>query len=215
MQIFKYVILIICAYLVGNISFARIISQIKKDDITKHGSGNPGSFNMLRNYGFWLAMLTLLLDALKGAIPALIGFYLFGGATNIPQSIVALYVGGLAVIVGHIYPIFYKFKGGKGVASTVGVFFVANPLWTIIFFVIAFIEVIIFDYGSIASFICITGLLIIELLHYQGNLTISILIITIFLLVMAAHKKNIARLIAGKEHKAGFKGSILSKDKRN
>ncbi|MFA6331050.1 MAG: glycerol-3-phosphate acyltransferase [Clostridia bacterium] len=208
MQILKYVILIICAYFVGNISFARIISRLKKDDITKYASGNPGSFNMLRTYGFFIGILTLLLDAIKGAIPALIGLYIFGGATNAPQSIIALYATGLSVIIGHIYPIIYKFKGGKGVASTLGVFFVANPLWTLIFFALAFLEVLIFDYGSIASFICITGLLIVELVHYQGNLAISILIITIFLLVMVAHRKNIARLIAGKEHKAGFRSSV-------
>ena len=74
-----YIILVLCGYLLGNISSAKLISRMKHDDITKHGSGNPGSMNMLRTFGFKYGLLTLFFDALKGAIPALLGFFMFGG----------------------------------------------------------------------------------------------------------------------------------------
>ena len=137
MTIIKFCVLVIISYFIGNISFARVFARLKKGDITKSGSGNPGTMNMLRTYGFKLALLTLILDACKGAIPSLIGMFLFKseGAT---MSIIGLYVGGISAIIGHIYPLIYKFKGGKGIATTIGVFAVANPLWLLVFFVIAF-----------------------------------------------------------------------------
>ena len=137
MLYFWYALLAIGAYLIGNISFAILLSKKKNQDITKMGSGNPGTMNMLRNFGFKTGILTLALDALKGAAPALAGYLLFGDH--------GLYIAGLAVILGHIYPVFRKFKGGKGVACTLGVFLVANPILTLIFFVVAFIYLYFFD----------------------------------------------------------------------
>ena len=79
MEWWKFLILIIGSYLIGNIFFARIISKAKHYDINKKGSGNPGTMNVLRNLGFGMGLLTLVLDMLKGIIPAIVGFYLFGG----------------------------------------------------------------------------------------------------------------------------------------
>src|SRR5574344_701100 len=149
-EIIKLVILIICSYFVGNISFARLISKNKeKLDITKSGSGNPGSMNMLRTFGFKIGLLTLVCDVIKGAIPSLCGLLLFG--FNTTMGTIALYSAGLSTIIGHIYPVCYKFKGGKGIACTLGVFLVADPLWLSIFFVFGFLYLWFFDYGSVAS----------------------------------------------------------------
>ena len=106
----KYILLIVCSYLLGSVNFARILSKnVMHGDITKSGSGNPGTMNMLRTYGFKAGALTLVLDALKGVIPALVGYFLFGGDGS-NAAYVGLYVGGLSAVVGHCFPVFYKFR---------------------------------------------------------------------------------------------------------
>ncbi len=195
-----YSLLAIASYLIGNISFAIFLSKQKHQDITKMGSGNPGSMNMLRNFGFKTGILTLALDAIKGAIPALAGYLLLGER--------GLYIAGFAVVLGHIYPALRKFKGGKGVACTLGVFLVANPLLTLVFFVVAFLYLYFFDYGAIASFIIVTAMTVIEGVNHAGDIVVSILLFAIFLTVWIAHRQNIARLLVGKENKANLKKSL-------
>lgn len=209
MEILKWILLIVGSYFIGNISFARFLSRLKKSDITRSGSGNPGAMNMLRTYGFAFGLLTLLLDVIKGIIPSLIGFFLFGGSATLMGTI-GLYVGGLSCIIGHIYPVCYKFKGGKGIACTLGVFLVANPLWLLVFFVLAFAYLWFFDYGSIASLFVVSALTIIEGVKptNYGNLTISLLLFSIFILTWFAHRSNIIRLLIGKENKANLQKSI-------
>lgn len=204
--ILKFILLIIGSYFVGNISFARLFSKLKKDDITKKGSGNPGSMNMLRNYGFGMGILTLICDALKGAIPSLVGLLLFGYGTM--EGTIALYSAGISAVLGHNYPIIYKFKGGKGIACSMGIFLVVDPMWLGIFFVIAFIYLWFFDYGSLASLTIISALVIIEGIKNYGNLIISILLMIIYILVLFAHRSNIRKLLVGKENKANMQKSI-------
>ena len=179
-EIFKYICVIFVGYFIGNISFARIISKFKKTDITAQGSGNPGTMNMLRTFGFKLGLVTLFLDAVKGALGALFGFLVFGGDMSSVASIIGLYVGGLSTVLGHNFPVFYKFKGGKGVACILGIFAVANPLWSLIAFGIAFVYLCIFDYGAMASFIFITVLTVLEASRYRGNITITFLLFFLF-----------------------------------
>lgn len=190
----------------GNISFARIIAKFKHGDITKKGSGNPGSMNVLRNYGFKLGFLTLICDAIKGAIPALVGEILFGYGTS--QGMIGLYLAGLCVILGHNYPVFYKFKGGKGIACALGVFLVADPLWLLLFFVIAFIYLWFFDYGSFASLSIVSALTIIQGIKNYDNPAVCMLLFSIYLLTIFAHRQNIRRLLVGKENKANLQKSI-------
>lgn len=190
----------------GNISFARIIAKFKHGDITKKGSGNPGSMNVLRNYGFKLGFLTLVCDAIKGAIPALVGELLFGFGTE--QGMIGLYVAGLCVILGHNYPVFYKFKGGKGIACALGVFLVADPLWLLLFFVIAFVYLWFFDYGSLASLSIVSALTIIQGIKNYDNPAVCMLLFTIYVLTIFAHRQNIRRLLVGKENKANLQKSI-------
>ncbi len=208
----KYTLLIIGSYLIGNISFARLLSKLKKSDITKKGSGNPGTMNMIRNEGLAFGVLTLILDMLKGAIPALVGFYLFGGGESVPYSSFALYIAGLCAILGHNYPVFYKFKGGKGVATLLGVFAVANPIMFVICFFIDLFILYFFDYGSIFSFLIVTVMTVIESqrIAYNGYLPLSVLLFLIFSVIWFAHRSNINKLITGKENKVNFKNSIVS-----
>lgn len=204
MEVLKYIVLIICGYLLGNISSAKIISKFKKDDITKHGSGNPGSMNMLRTFGFGMGILTLLFDALKGAIPSLLGFFMFGGDVNSELSYLGLYIGGMSAIVGHCFPLFYKFKGGKGVATMLGMFAVAEPYWAIAMFVVCFFYLLIFDYGALASFLFITALTLVEGYKFHQNVALTIILFTLYFLVWFMHRKNINRLLIGKENKVNF-----------
>lgn len=193
----------------GNISFARIFSKLKNGDITKSGSGNPGTMNMLRTYGFTFGLITLVCDICKGAIPALVSQFIFGFGTY--YGTIALYLAGVFVILGHNYPVFYKFKGGKGIACILGVFLVDDPLWVLGFIVIAFFALLILDYGSVVSLTIVSALIIIQGLQNSGNIVLSILLFIIFLLLFFSHRANIRRLLVGKESKANLQKSLKKK----
>lgn len=203
-NILKMILLILGGYLLGNFSSAKFLSRLKKDDITKHGSGNPGTMNMARTYGFGWGILTLFMDALKGAIPSLVGFFLFGGVDGGTNAYIGLFVGGFSAIVGHIFPVIYKFKGGKGVACIFGVFAVAEPIWTLIMFGVCFLYLLVFKYGALASFIFITILTMIEGYRFQGNVVICMLLFGIFFLIWFMHRQNFFRLLIGKENKVNL-----------
>jgi glycerol-3-phosphate acyltransferase PlsY len=206
----QVLLVVIISYFCGNISFARIISMSKNDDITKLGSGNPGSTNILRNYGFKFGVLNLFLDMLKAYIPCMIAFYVFG------HSYVMLYIAGISCMLGHIYPIVYGFKGGKGIATMMGMFFASNPIATLIVLVIGAIVWVVFEYGSVVSFLCITSLTVIEGIRARMNLGITdrkivcLILFAIFIFTWYAHRKNIERLLLGKESKA----SLIKKTKK-
>lgn len=204
----KYVIVIVVSYFLGNISFARILSKFKKTDITKQGSGNPGTMNMLRTFGFGWGLLTLALDASKGALSALLGFLLFGGDYNSATAITGLYIGGLSVVIGHNFPVIYNFKGGKGVACILGVFLVASPIWVAICFVFAFVYLFIFDYAAVASFIFLTILTFVEAQKFTGEFWITFLLYCLYFMTVYAHRSNFYRLLVGKENKVNLKKSL-------
>ncbi|MBQ3047508.1 MAG: glycerol-3-phosphate acyltransferase [Clostridia bacterium] len=227
MEWWKFLVLIIGSYLLGNIFFARIISKAKKYDISKSGSGNPGTMNMLRNLGFAIGLLTLVLDMLKGVIPALVGYYLFGGPAAGINAYIGLFTGGLSSLIGNIFPVFYKFKGGKGAAVVYGMYFVASPMMGLIIFVCGFLYLLVFHYASLLSFFMITTFTIYEayvlgIINGSGNIAISILLFVIFCLVFFAHRQNIFKLLVGKENKViltksfgKLKKNKLSKEQKN
>ena len=212
----EYALLILFSYFLGNISWSRIISKAKNVDITKQGSGNPGATNMLRTFGAKIGFLVLLLDAIKGVVPAIAGKLLFK-YTGLNQDI-GLFVAGLSAVVGHMFPIIYKFKGGKSVSTTIGIFMVANPLWLVVAFVLGFLYVWLFDYVSVASLFIVAFMSGLQGYLYSrpevyGNLPavlipLNVLIFLIFALVWYAHRKNIARLLLGKENKANLQKSF-------
>lgn len=217
----KITLLVVFSYLIGNFSFARIISRKKNSDITKLGSGNPGTMNMLRNFGVGSGILTLALDAVKGVIPALAGFLLFGGTAGGGMAYIGLYAGGLAVILGHNFPVFYKFKGGKGVACMLGIFLVARPLETLIVMVGVFIYLCIFDYAAFGSFILITAITLMEAFRitYAGYpfeiaLILKFLLFVMFFLCWFMHRQNIFRMLVGKENKVNLRKSLAKLGKK-
>lgn len=209
----QVLIVVLVSYAFGNISFARIISSKLNSDITKLGSGNPGTTNVLRNFGFKVGLINFILDISKGFIPVLVTSLIF-------NNLILTYIFGLSVIVGHIYPVVYRFKGGKGIATMLGVFFATNPLVTGIVVVIAGISWLLFKYGSMASFICVTVLTVVEGINAKSNLpereslVVCLLLYAIFLLTWFAHRKNIERLLVGKEGKVDLIKSVKKKYKK-
>jgi len=209
MEIFKFVILMLFAYFMGNVSVARIITAVKNQDITTTGSGNPGTMNMLRNHGAILGFVTLICDAIKAAIPAIIGaFWLF--PANAWLSQVALYGAGFAAVIGHMYPVFYAFKGGKGIACTVGVFMVANPLLALAIFVVDFVFFYFVKIGSLASmfFILLFAGINTFISDVQFNFVAMILMWVIVVIDVFAHRVNFIRLFANEERLTSFKESV-------
>lgn len=208
------VLVVLCSYFFGNISVARLVAKTQKSDVTKLGSGNPGSTNILRNFGFFLGLLNLCLDIVKGFIPAFVVFKIFG------NDYLYLFIAGLSTILGHIYPVLFKFRGGKGIASMLGVFFAADPLVTLIVVVFAAICWLCFEYGSVASFLCVTALTVYEgvrlkhILEVGDSRIICLLLYLIFIVTWWAHRGNIQRLLVGRENKVSLIKSTKKKIKQ-
>ncbi len=197
--------LIIVAYFLGNINFSILLSKLKHSDVRSKGSGNPGSMNMLRSFGVKLGVLTLMLDAIKGALPALLGWWLLGNGVSemfvFGADKTGLFIGGISVVIGHIFPLLYKFKGGKGVASTIGVCLVVDPILTLVSFVLGVVYILTVKIGAVTSFIIICIPLIYNSVIYftTGYLACGIMAIALMLMVIVAHYQNIGRIFKGEE----------------
>lgn len=200
MVYFYYILLAVVSYFIGNVNFARVVAKAKNDDITKYGSGNPGTLNTWRAFGFWAGIITYFLDMLKGVIAALIGYFvmpLLGCNAEI-----ALYIAGFSVVLGHIFPVIFKFKGGKGIATSVGVFLVANWWVTLIAWAVMIIGMLFIKYASIFTIGFVIAMSIVEICVCNPINWINYLFICgILLLVIYAHRANIKRLFEGKENK--------------
>ena len=193
----KYIVLIcIAAYLVGSINFATLIARFNSKDIRKMGSGNPGTMNVLRTMGKKWGILTFALDSLKGVAFALIGRYLINGVDNYPMAILL----GACVILGHVFPIFDKFRGGKGVATTIGVFVSISPIVGSITLVVLVIMLLFLKYGFIGSLITVTAFAINAIILCQNSVWAIVIICVWWALVVWAHRGNIIRLIKGEEN---------------
>lgn len=205
-------IIIVVSYFIGNISFSRMLALSKHKDITKLGSGNAGSTNVLRNFGLGYGVINLVLDILKGFLPAFLSYIIFDG------NLIYLYIAGISVMVGHIYPVVFKFKGGKGIASMLGVFLATDPVVTLIVIACALVCWLIFKYGSLASFLCVTALTVYEGIQAKSmpegeGKIICLLLFIIFCLTWYAHRSNIERLLCGKESKVSLIKSTKKKIK--
>ena len=217
MTALKFVLLIVLSYLLGNVNFAIVISKLKKRDIRKLGSGNPGTMNMIRNFGVGIGLLTLALDALKGALPCVMGWLVCGEAWQLGADKIGLYVGGISAIVGHIFPVFFKFKGGKGVATSVGVCLVISPIATLISFAIGVLFLIFIKIGSITSFIIISFPIAFHAfteMRGGASVAVGILLFAMFCLTLFAHTKNIIKLFSGNERQVVIFKNLGKKKKK-
>ena len=194
--------LIVLAYLFGSVSSAVVVCKsMQLEDPRTQGSNNPGATNVLRLYGKKAAIPTLAGDVLKGVIPVLIG-----KALNAPDMILAGI--GLAAFMGHLFPVFFKFQGGKGVATLVGVLFGTCWILGLAFMGTWLLMVAIFRYSSLASLTAATTAPIYTAFvmssHGDSHWFIASTMLMAILLFWR-HTSNIKNLISGKENKLGAK----------
>ena len=211
-----YIIVLIIAYLIGSINFSIILSKkIAGFDIREKGSGNAGTTNMLRAVGKKAALLTLVCDILKGVIPVVLAVLVGNIANHFGAELRVEYMAqitGIATIIGHTFPLYYGFKGGKGVASSLGLVLIINWQIGLICLVFALLIMAItrmVSLGSISTAVLFLVLTIFRIgePYYivQGNYIVFSLVLV--LLVMFNHRTNIKRILDGTENKLSFKKS--------
>ncbi len=201
------VILAVGGYLIGSLSFAVIVSRVMGlDDPRTYGSQNPGATNVLRSGNKKAAIATLLFDALKGYFPVLL-VKLYGPAFGLDDQAVALVA--ISAFIGHLWPVFFAFKGGKGVATAAGVLFGVEPLlglatmgtWVIVAFF--------FRYSSLAalsaSLFAPAYYLFGDQIAWQTSQAELLAVMVMSALLLMRHKDNIQRLVSGQESKIGAK----------
>ncbi len=197
------------AYLLGSLNFAIILSAKEyHQDIRTFGSKNAGMTNMMRTYGKKAAALTLLGDALKAVVSALIGYVLLG--------MFGAYIAGLFCIIGHMFPVYYGFRGGKGVVTVAASILMCDPLVFLILFVFFVLIVLATKYISLGSIMCM--LLYPIILDRVSRLLVGhtspfiIIAILMAVLIIVKHHENIGRLLKGTESKFSFRKSKKPED---
>ncbi len=207
MQIFYSILATVAAYLAGSLSFAVIVSRAMglKDPRT-FGSRNPGATNVLRSGSKAAAIVTLLLDALKGLVPVLLVKWL-GKPYGLADGTIAMVA--LAAFLGHLWPVFFRFRGGKGVATFIGVVFGIDWLLGIATGATWLIIAFFFRYSSLASLVSAAFALCFYLLgdrvQWYADTGIALALFAMAMLLGYRHRENIARLLRGTESKLGAK----------
>ena len=205
-----YIIIAIIAYLIGSINFSVIISKrVAGFDVREKGSGNAGTTNMLRTVGKAAAAITLVCDILKGVVAILFAIIVGKIAKNTDKALL-VQLAGIAVVLGHTFPIFFGFKGGKGVATSLGVLLMTN--WQIGLICLVFALVLMalskmVSLGSVGAAILFPVLVLFIHTNFTVSEGSSYLIYSIILAVIVAlnHRSNIKRILNGTENKLSFK----------
>ena len=198
---------VVLAYGVGSLSFAVIVSRaMGLADPRSYGSGNPGATNVLRSGKRSAAVLTLALDALKGYLPVLAAL-LFAPRFGFGAGTVAAV--GLAAFLGHLWPVFFRFKGGKGVATAAGVLLAFNPWLGVATLATWIIVALFFRYSSLASLAAAVFAPFYQVLIWDAD-PYALAIAAMCLLLVWRHEGNIRKLLAGTESKLGQKASTAA-----
>lgn len=203
------------SYIIGAVNFAVIFSRlIKKTDIRKYGSGNPGTTNVYRVFGLKLGALTLIFDVLKGVVPSLVAMFAFKGCGE-QASVTASSLAGLFAVIGHVFPVYYKFRGGKGVATSLGVSFVQQPILMLCCVAVLGIIILITDRMSVAAILWALFMIVWtwSVLLTSIGAFCAAAITLMFTIIIFAHRHNIVRLVKGKELPMGIRKMFFSKNK--
>ena len=226
----QFSIMVVVCYFLGNVNIARWLSKLRKDDITKKGSGNPGTMNVLRSYGFALGVLTFFFDILKCAGPTLAVYFIFRNRapyldSDLNYGLIAMFIAALSVIIGHIYPVLWNFTGGKGVASTLGACFTITSIlgyWYVglAIFGAGFLYILLFEWGSVGSLIMTTAFPVFTIIYFVLNYSMSAWLIFIIcanvimcFLSYWKHRSNLAKLKKGRENRTKLLKMLIGKYK--
>jgi acyl phosphate:glycerol-3-phosphate acyltransferase len=194
---FPAIIAALLGYLSGSVPFGLILTRMAGlGDVRSIGSGNIGATNVLRTGNKGLAAATLLLDALKGTVPAALGYHFLGVEGGV--------IAGFAAFLGHIFPVWLGFKGGKGVATYIGVLFGLDWRMGLLFIVAWIATAAITRYSSLSALVATVAIPIVE--FFVGDAKIAALAVIMSVIVWVKHRANISRLLAGNESRIGSKG---------
>ncbi|CDC31988.1 glycerol-3-phosphate acyltransferase [Clostridium sp. CAG:508] len=208
-----YIIIAVIAYLIGSINFSIILSKrMAGFDIREKGSGNAGTTNMLRSVGKKAAVITLICDILKGVVSILIAVLVGKIIKNLDNALL-VQLAGIFVIIGHTFPVFFKFKGGKGIATALGVLLMINwqiGLICLIFALVLMALTKMVSVGSIAAAILFPILVAFIDQNYivptsNSNWSYLVFSIIVSLLVIFNHRANVQRILNGTENRLSFK----------
>ena len=209
-----YIIMAIIAYLIGSINFSVIISKkVAGFDVREKGSGNAGTTNMLRAVGKKAAAVTLICDVLKGVVSIGIAIILGNIVKDINRELL-IQVAGIAVVLGHTFPVFFGFKGGKGVATSLGILLLSNwqiGLICLVFGIVLIILTRMVSLGSCAAAVLFPVLTLFINDHYtvlkerKSGSTYFIYSVILAVIVLYNHRSNIKRILSGTENKISFK----------
>ncbi len=213
----------VASYFFANVNYAVLFSKIfKKGDIREYGSGNAGAANMFRVYGLRMGGVTFVCDVLKGVIPCVLVKFLIFRRLGWDVATAAGYLAGLFAVIGHIFPVFYKFRGGKGVATAIGVSFTLQPIFSLCLVLPCVILLLLSDRTSIVSlFLSVVEIAwcwVFYAVHYEWKImyinvdAFCCLCNTLmFALVIFAHRNNILRLCRGTENRTGIRKALRGK----
>lgn len=211
-----YIIVGIIAYLIGSINFSVLISKkMAGFDVREKGSGNAGTTNMLRSVGKKAAAITLICDILKGVISIVIAIIVGNIAKNLDRELL-LQIAGIAVVLGHTFPIFFGLKGGKGVATSLGVLLISNwqiGLICLVFAVVLMALTRMVSLGSCAAAVLFPVLTLFINQHYtvltdgKSGRVYFVYSVILAIIVLYNHRSNIKRILNGTENKLSFKNT--------
>ncbi|MDD6855834.1 MAG: glycerol-3-phosphate acyltransferase [Oscillospiraceae bacterium] len=190
------------SYLLGNLNGAILLSRlVEKDDVRRHGSGNAGFTNFFRNYGKATSLLVILIDGAKTALSCLLGAFLLG---KYGLGTEGMLLGGLCATLGHDFPAFLGFQGGKGIVCGFMTALVTD--WRIGLILLALFALIYLStkYVSLASLLCAVSFLVLFPLFYPGKSLVILLSAVMALLAIFLHRENLKRLLKGQERKTDF-----------
>ncbi len=202
--VFSAILIAIISYLLGSVNFSIILSRkIENEDIRESGSGNAGSTNMLRTYGKGIAVATMIGDMLKVAVAIGIAHLIFGNELYSKNEILIKSFAGFFCVLGHIFPVFFKFKGGKGVATAGGMVLLIDWRIGLILLAIFLITVAITRWGSLGSIIMAALYPVLTYIFYK-DLILTVIAVVFAVIIIYKHKSNIKKIANGTENKLSF-----------
>ena len=194
----------VVGYLLGNCNGAILISKwILREDVRTHGSGNAGLTNFFRSYGGGLTLVVLAIDVVKAVAAALIGGWILGHFLGEPE--LGKMVGGSFAVIGHMFPVFFQFRGGKGILSSAALAGVMD--WRILMVILAvfLVAVVLTRYVSLGSCLGAVAFTPAFAWCYPGRLDLIVIAAVLSVLALVMHRKNIQRLLNGTENKLSFR----------